>query len=57
MADYDNGGDLAPAFVPVVNTTDEPEPVYTAEQVERSRAWLRDHYRDGIFRCPSSTDE
>lgn len=50
-------GDLPPGRVTVVNTTAEPEPVFTADQLDRLRAWLRDHHRDGGFGCPSSTDE
>jgi hypothetical protein len=49
---YDEGGVL-PAGTLVANGTGKPEPVFTAEQVERGVAWIRDHYRDGAFRCPS----
>lgn len=51
---YDEGGDLPPAVVTVVNTSGEPISVETSDRV---KAWVRDHYReDGTFRCPASPD-
>ncbi len=51
---YDEGGALAPGVT--FTNTGAPEPVFTAEQIERGRAWLRDHYRDGTFRCPGGSE-
>jgi hypothetical protein len=50
---YDDGGLLPPGAKVFHNTSSTPEPVYLPEQIERGAAWIRDHYRDGTFRCPS----
>jgi len=50
---YDEGGVLPSGVTIAHNASSTPDPVYTAEQVERGAAWIRDHYRDGSFRCPS----
>lgn len=55
---YDEGGVLPQGLTVAYNDTGKPTPVYTAEQVEQSLAWIRDHYGpDGTFRCPSGSDE
>lgn len=47
---YDEGGVLPTGATIAHNASS------TAEQVERGAAWIRDHYRDGEFRCPASPD-
>lgn len=53
---YDEGGVLPSGVTIAHNATSAPEPVFTAEQVKRGTAWIRDHYRDGTFRCPSGDE-
>jgi hypothetical protein len=53
---YDEGGVLPTGLVTVVNTSGKPIPCATSEQVERGLAWIRDHYRDGTFHCPSGDE-
>jgi hypothetical protein len=53
---YDEGGVLPTGATVVRNDTGKPERLFTAEQLERGLSWLRDHYRDGSFRCPSGDE-